>query len=159
MPAGRVRSSPCPCVGLVPTHGPASGASLMKHRAAAALATDLRPQRSFENASSAVSRTRARRPELRRTVGRWAGVARLRGPLVMLAFVLLGFASVGNPAEALGLATALVVGAVFVLLARPAPAGEPLVWVRARVLRQHAARSTFMRSRDPDAAGRVRPRA
>jgi hypothetical protein len=84
-------------------------------------------------------------------------VARIQGLLVLLSLVLLGLAGTGNPVEIL--ATALVIGAVLVLVLHQPRSTEPAVWVRSRTLKQRAERTTFLRTRDPDADGRVRPRA
>jgi hypothetical protein len=81
----------------------------------------------------------------------------------MLALLVLAFAwssSAGSPAELIGVATAVALGAVALLLVTAQPAGDaPRVLVRGRALRERAERSAFLRTRDPDADGRVRPRA
>ncbi|WNV82842.1 DUF6412 domain-containing protein [Umezawaea sp. Da 62-37] len=62
-----------------------------------------------------------------------------------------------NPAELLAAITALAV--VLLLVAGPlAPRTAP-AWTRSLSLREKAMRTAFLRLRDPDAAGRPRPRA
>jgi hypothetical protein len=86
--------------------------------------------------------------------GQWRG---------MLALLVLAFAwlpAAGSPAELMGVATAVALGAVALLLVTAQPAGDaPRILVRGRALRERAERSAFLRTRDPDADGRVRPRA
>jgi hypothetical protein len=76
------------------------------------------------------------------------------GALSLLVAVLL--AGGGSPVELVTLAAVAVLVLTVVRLAEPS---APSVRARARVLRECARRSAFLRSRDPDADGRVRPRA
>ncbi|GAA4245752.1 hypothetical protein GCM10022255_014360 [Dactylosporangium darangshiense] len=70
------------------------------------------------------------------------------------------WASVGAPGEILAVATA-VLAAIAVVLAARLIAGAPAApaQVRAVPARARAARGQAIRSADPDAAGRPRPRA
>jgi Family of unknown function (DUF6412) len=73
------------------------------------------------------------------------------------------FAPAGHGGPALALAITVLAGAVAVCLVSSALAGRasaalPLVR-RASALREKSWRAAFMRQRDPDAAGRPRPRA
>ncbi|ONI86499.1 hypothetical protein ALI144C_11385 [Actinosynnema sp. ALI-1.44] len=72
------------------------------------------------------------------------------------AFILLTVDTLFSAA----LATALTAGIALLLTIRvlPAPTGGP-AGIRAVSLRERARRSVFLRLRDPDAAGRPRPRA
>jgi hypothetical protein len=80
-----------------------------------------------------------------------------QGLLAVLALAGVWVPAVGNPAELL---TFVAVLAIAVLVEWRGPGRlAPAVGVRARVMRQRAHRSAFLRTRDPDAAGRVRPRA
>ena len=84
-----------------------------------------------------------------------SAAARLFG-LVMLLSVALFVVPVGNPGELVALAAIAVVALVALGV------GErrtPRVAIRARAMRLCAERLAFLRTRDPDAAGRVRPRA
>ncbi|MGW5055312.1 DUF6412 domain-containing protein [Actinokineospora sp. NPDC004072] len=64
---------------------------------------------------------------------------------------------VHQPAE---LVAAVAVVAVIALLVGVVPVGPTgPVWVRSLALRNRAQRAAFLRLRDPDAAGRPRPRA
>ena len=82
-------------------------------------------------------------------------MARVLGLLGWLALVLVG---VGAPGDLVGVA-AVVAVAVAVLVVSWSADDTPVVGVRARVLRERARGSAFLRTRDPDADGRVRPRA
>jgi hypothetical protein len=87
-------------------------------------------------------------------------VARVQLLLAMflpVVFVLLTFNSVGPMA----LATALTAGVALLLAVcvLPAPTTGAPARTRAIALRERARRSVFLRLRDPDAAGRARPRA
>jgi hypothetical protein len=68
------------------------------------------------------------------------------------------------PGHPFGLAALALAGMVILLSVRGAgvsrlPEAASPVWVRALSLRRRAARLAFLRLRDPDAAGRTRPRA
>jgi Family of unknown function (DUF6412) len=80
--------------------------------------------------------------------------------LALLALAALMLPVAGNPAELLTVAAAGALAAVALLLVWTAPdsAARPIL-VRGQVLRERAEASAFLRTRDPDAAGRVRPRA
>jgi hypothetical protein len=81
----------------------------------------------------------------------------LHWPGLLVVLALAGVWAVGNPAELL---TFVAVVAVAVLVVWPRPERlAPVVGARARSLRERAERSAFLRTRDPDAAGRIRPRA
>ncbi|GAA1964088.1 DUF6412 domain-containing protein [Amycolatopsis minnesotensis] len=88
----------------------------------------------------------------------------LRLMLVLTLPVTLGALLLADPANPLAvagvalLAAFTVTVAVAVLEGRLDPPDAP-PRVRAMALRQRAARSRFLRLRDPDAAGRPRPRA
>ena len=56
-----------------------------------------------------------------------------------------------------GVASVVAVVAILLIWQPSVPA--PVIRVRARVLRERALRSAFLRTRDPDADGRVRARA
>jgi hypothetical protein len=80
----------------------------------------------------------------------------LRGLLALLVLVVVALPTVSSPAELL---TVLVGASVLILLVvwqEPARSAPP---VQVRVLRERAERLAFLRTRDPDADGRVRPRA
>ncbi len=74
--------------------------------------------------------------------------------LALLALVLAWLPAVGGPAELLA-AAALV--AVLLLIRQPSDGSAPRI--RSLSLRSRAERLAFLRTRDPDADGRVRPRA
>jgi hypothetical protein len=84
-------------------------------------------------------------------------VPHLRGLLALLVLVVVALPTISSPAELL---TVLVGASLLVLLVvwqEPSRSSAPPVQVR--VLRERAERLAFLRTRDPDAAGRVRPRA
>ena len=82
---------------------------------------------------------------------------RLRLLLVMLFPALYAVALFHQPTELLAAITALAV--VLLLVAAPVvPLAAP-AWTRSLSLREKAMRTAFLRLRDPDAAGRPRPRA
>ena len=82
----------------------------------------------------------------------------MRGLLVLLSLALVWMPSVGSLGDVLTVASVVAVSVAILLIWQPSvPA--PVVRVRARVLRERARRSAFLRTRDPDADGRVRPRA
>ncbi|HEV2779420.1 MAG TPA: DUF6412 domain-containing protein [Actinophytocola sp.] len=81
---------------------------------------------------------------------------RLYGLVALLSLAGLLLPAAGNPTELLTVATVAV---VLLLAWRPPDRSAPRIRVRVRVLRDCAHRSAFMRSRDPDADGRTRPRA
>ena len=92
----------------------------------------------------------------------------LGGLLAMLAGLLRDLAQLaGSPSGLTALAAAVLAGAMFAAMlalltsvagvSRTA-AGLPLIR-RARALREKSWRAAFLRQRDPDAAGRTRPRA
>ena len=94
------------------------------------------------------------------STGEGAGdvVAYVRGLLGLLSLAALAFLSVGSVGDLLVVASVVAVSVAILLIWQPSvPA--PVVRVRARVLRERARRSAFLRTRDPDADGRVRPRA
>jgi hypothetical protein len=65
-----------------------------------------------------------------------------------------------TPSAVLFAAAALAVAGLVILAARhPAPHRAPDGRVRSVALRERAGRAVFLRLRDPDAAGRPRPRA
>ncbi|MGI5244101.1 DUF6412 domain-containing protein [Dactylosporangium sp. CA-139066] len=77
-----------------------------------------------------------------------------------LTTLFAAWASVSTPADLVAVATAVLAAIAVVLAARlvaAAPAGP--VRVRAVPARARAARGQSIRSADPDAAGRPRPRA
>ncbi|HEU5471666.1 MAG TPA: DUF6412 domain-containing protein [Actinophytocola sp.] len=76
--------------------------------------------------------------------------------LVALLWVALFVLPVGNPGELLTMAAVAVLALVALGVREPS---APRVRIRALVLRTRAERLAFLRTRDPDAAGRVRPRA
>ena len=92
----------------------------------------------------------------------------LGGMLAMLAGLLRDLTQLGaSPSALTALAAAVLAGAMFaaVLALLTSVAGVsrtaaalPLVR-RARALREKSWRAAFLRQRDPDAAGRTRPRA
>jgi len=85
-------------------------------------------------------------------------MARVRGLLVLLSLAALWLPTVGGPGDLLTVASVVAVGVAILLIWQPSvPA--PVIRVRARVMRERALRSAFLRTRDPDADGRVRPRA
>lgn len=59
----------------------------------------------------------------------------------------------------LAAATLAVAGLVILIARRPVVVGHAETPARTLALRERAARTTFLRLRDPDAAGRPRPRA
>ncbi|CCH28615.1 DUF6412 domain-containing protein [Actinosynnema sp. NPDC047251] len=62
-----------------------------------------------------------------------------------------------SPADLLAVVTAV---AVVLLLLSAAPTAQTVpTWARSLSLREKALKSAFLRLRDPDAAGRPRPRA
>jgi hypothetical protein len=82
--------------------------------------------------------------------------------LLHLLSLLLG--TLPTAAGLFGLATVAVAGVVLVLLVSQARGvdADPVrsaIRVRAVVLREHARHTAHLRLRDPDAAGRTRPRA
>lgn len=82
----------------------------------------------------------------------------MRGLLGWLSLVVVWVLGVGAPGDWLAVAAVMVVAVAILLVWQPTvPA--PVVGARARVLRERAWASAFLRTRDPDAAGRVRPRA
>ena len=96
--------------------------------------------------------------ELRIDRRRWLGMARVRWLVVWLSLALVWLPGVGSPADLLTVASVVAVGVAILLVWQPSvPA--PVVRARARVLRERARRSAFLRTRDPDADGRVRARA
>jgi hypothetical protein len=86
----------------------------------------------------------------------------MRARLVLALFLPALFVALPGGAGALGMATALTAGlaVLFVAVALQVrlPATAP-THVRAISLRERARLATFLRLRDPDAAGRVRSRA
>lgn len=84
----------------------------------------------------------------------------LRALLALLAIVAVALPSVAGPADLLTIATALGASVVILLLVwQPPHRSAPLARSRTRTLRDRAQRLAFLRTRDPDADGRVRPRA
>jgi predicted lysophospholipase L1 biosynthesis ABC-type transport system permease subunit len=82
---------------------------------------------------------------------------RLQLLLVMLFPALFAVTLFHQPADLLAAITAIAV--VLLLVAGPlAPQTLP-AWTRSLSLRTKALRTAFLRLRDPDAAGRPRPRA
>ena len=95
-------------------------------------------------------------------------IAALGGLLAMLAGLLRDLTQLAmSPSGLTALAAAVLAGAMFAAMlalltsvagvSRTA-AGLPLIR-RARALREKSWRAAFLRQRDPDAAGRTRPRA
>lgn len=64
---------------------------------------------------------------------------------------------IGTPTEVLAAVTAVAL-VVLLLTAAPAVLATP-AWVRSLSIREKSLRAAFLRLRDPDAAGRPRPRA
>ena len=85
-------------------------------------------------------------------------MAQVRGLLVLLSLAAVGFLNVGSPGDLLTVATVVAVGVAILLIWQPSVPAT-VVRVRARVMRERALRAAFLRTRDPDADGRVRPRA
>jgi uncharacterized protein DUF6412 len=85
-------------------------------------------------------------------------MARVRGLMVLLSLALVWLPQIGSMGDLLTVASVVAVGVAILLIWQPADPA-PVVRVRARVLRERARRSAFLRTRDPDADGRVRPRA
>ena len=85
----------------------------------------------------------------------------LSSALVHVLSLLLG--TLPTPTGLFGLATVAVAGVVLVLLVSQAVVdADPVrsaIRVRAVALREHARHTAHLRLRDPDAAGRTRPRA
>lgn len=85
---------------------------------------------------------------------------RVRWLLMLLFPVLAGLSPLPGGAGLLVAATALtVVAAAFVVAGFAAAPSPALVRGRGVALRQRAHRAAYLRLRDPDAAGRPRPRA
>jgi hypothetical protein len=82
----------------------------------------------------------------------------MRELLALLTLVLVALPAAGGPADHLTVATVLGAPSVVLLMVWQPP-DRSLPKVRVRVLRERAERLAFLRTRDPDAAGRVRPRA
>ncbi|HEX6343191.1 DUF6412 domain-containing protein [Umezawaea sp.] len=82
---------------------------------------------------------------------------RLRSLLVVLFPALYAATLFHQPAELLAAITALAV--VLLLVAGPVVPRTAPAWTRSLSLREKAQRTAFLRLRDPDAAGRPRPRA
>jgi len=82
---------------------------------------------------------------------------RLQVLLVMLFPALYAVTLFHQPAELLAAITALAV--VLLLVAGPVVPQAAPAWTRSLSLREKAMRTAFLRLRDPDAAGRPRPRA
>ncbi|MBB5957628.1 putative lysophospholipase L1 biosynthesis ABC-type transport system permease subunit [Saccharothrix tamanrassetensis] len=83
-------------------------------------------------------------------------MTRLRLLLALYLPALFTLALLHSPAEVLAAVTAV---ALVVLLLTAAPVVEAPAWVRSLSLREKALKTAFLRLRDPDAAGRPRPRA
>lgn len=77
--------------------------------------------------------------------------------LIMLFPVAYAITLFHNPSELLAAITALAV--VLLLVAGPVTLRSAPAWARSLSLREKAHRTAFLRLRDPDAAGRPRPRA
>jgi len=82
---------------------------------------------------------------------------RLQLLLVVLFPALYAVTLFHQPAELLAAITALAV--VLLLVAGPVTPQSAPAWTRSLSLRTKALRTAFLRLRDPDAAGRPRPRA
>ncbi|PRY36346.1 DUF6412 domain-containing protein [Umezawaea tangerina] len=82
---------------------------------------------------------------------------RLHVLLVVLFPAFYAIALFHNPAELLAAITALAV--VLLLVANPPVPRTAPAWTRSLSLREKAMRTAHLRLRDPDAAGRPRPRA
>ena len=82
---------------------------------------------------------------------------RLQVLLVMLFPALYAVTLFHQPAELIAAVTALAV--VLLLVAGPVVRRTAPTWTRSLSLRGKALRTAFLRLRDPDAAGRPRPRA
>ncbi|KAA2261330.1 hypothetical protein F0L68_17975 [Solihabitans fulvus] len=88
-------------------------------------------------------------------------MSRLHLIVALLFPAAFGLSVVGaSPSALLAAATALTVAvAALVLITRPSDDSTAPAGVRAIALRERAHRTAFLRLRDPDAAGRPRPRA
>jgi len=84
-------------------------------------------------------------------------VSRLRLLLALVLPGLFALALLHSPAEALAAVTAVAL-VLLLLVAAPVVEAAP-AWVRSLSLRDKALKAAFLRLRDPDAAGRPRPRA
>ena len=84
-------------------------------------------------------------------------MAVVRGLLMLLSLAVVWLPSAGGPGDLLTVASVVAVVAILLIWQPSVPA--PVIRVRARVLRERALRSAFLRTRDPDADGRVRARA
>ncbi|ATE58002.1 MULTISPECIES: DUF6412 domain-containing protein [Actinosynnema] len=82
---------------------------------------------------------------------------RLRLLLALCLSALIALSLVNSPAELLAVVTAVTL-VVLVLTTAPLVLDSP-AWARSLSLREKALRAAFLRLRDPDAAGRPRPRA
>ena len=85
-----------------------------------------------------------------------------RIPAVAVAVLIAGWnaADAFTPSAVLLAAAALAVAGLVILAARRPPAHLPAdAPARSAALRERDGQATFIRSRDPDAAGRPRPRA
>lgn len=76
--------------------------------------------------------------------------------LALLALLTVWLPVVGSPTELL---TAAAMVAVLLLIWQLPDRSAPSIRVRGATLRERAERLAFLRTRDPDADGRVRPRA
>jgi hypothetical protein len=85
-------------------------------------------------------------------------VPHLRGLLALLVLVAVALPTVSSPVDLLTVATVLGASVMILLLVWQAP-DRSAPQVRVRTLRERAERLAFLRTRDPDADGRVRPRA
>src|SRR2546423_14834125 len=119
-----------------------------------------RPSASTAACSSAAPAWSSRspgNPPDRRHVARLKGavmVGRWRGLLALLALAAVWLPTLGNPADLLGVATAVAVGAIVLLLVGPAPErSSPRILVRFCALRERTERSAFLRTRGPDPQG------
>jgi hypothetical protein len=83
-------------------------------------------------------------------------VDRLRLLLALCLPALYALALLNSPTEVI--AAAAAVALVALLLTAPVVQGAP-AWVRSLSIREKSLRAAFLRLRDPDAAGRPRPRA
>ncbi|MEV0677996.1 DUF6412 domain-containing protein [Actinosynnema sp. NPDC050436] len=84
-------------------------------------------------------------------------MARLQLLLALYLPGLFALTLLHSPADLLAVVTAVAV-VLLLLSAAPAVQSAP-AWVRSLSLREKALRTAFLRLRDPDAAGRPRPRA
>ncbi|MBY8849213.1 DUF6412 domain-containing protein [Saccharothrix longispora] len=82
---------------------------------------------------------------------------RLRPLLALCLTALWALTLVHSPAELIAAVTAVAV-VVLLLTAAPVVRAAP-AWVRSLSIREKSLRAAFLRLRDPDAAGRPRPRA